>query len=404
MFKKGKAYLIIGILALGLLVVFESNKPKNINWFPSYVSTHKIPYGTKVFNDLSSKYFKEITQVYKTPYEYLSNNSDAKGTYIFINEEVSFSETDTNELLQWVENGNHLFIASEYFDYKFLDTLNLQTSSTYNPYSINPKFTHKLVNSSLEIKPVTFEKDYYATTFSSIDTLKTVVLGEVSVTNDSTKIEEKSINIIQQEFGSGKITLSTFPKAFTNYFMLKDDNRHLTSGVLAYAKNSGTVFIDNHYKSGKTFHTSPMYLFLNTKELKWAYYIVLIGVLVYIVFEGKRKQRAIKVVQPLKNQTLTFTKTIADMYFENNRQGDIAKHKIQYFLDYIRTKFYLSTEIIDETFYENLAARTNHSVDQIKGLFKTFESIQKTTHVTNNQLEQLDKKIQNFKDKVNGKQ
>ncbi len=86
-----------------------------------------------------------------------------------------------------------------------------------------------------------------------------------------------------------------------------------------------------------------MYIFLNRKELKWAYYIALIGCLLYILFEGKRKQRAIAVITPLKNQTLSFVRTIANMYYEKGESTEIAQHKIDYFLEYIRTRFYLQT-------------------------------------------------------------
>ena len=404
MFKKGRAYMIIGSLAFILLLVFEYNKPKRINWFPSYVSTHKIPYGTKVLNELLPKFFPKIQQVYRTPYEFLSRSDTLQGTYFFVNENVNFGKTDLDQLLSWVKKGNHLFVASESFEFKLLDTLHLETSSIYNAATVTPVFKHSLVNKKARAKDILFKKDYYAAIFSKIDTLNTLVLGKVAVENDSTHIEEKSINIIQLPFGQGKITLSTFPKAFTNYFLLKDDNRRLTAGLLSYIAPKETLFMDNHHKAGKTFYTSPMHLFLNTREFKWAYYMVLIGTLVYIVFEGKRKQRAIKVVEPLKNKTLAFTRTIADMYFENNRQGDIANHKINYFLDYIRTKFYLSTEKIDSQFHKNLAMRSNHTVDEVKTLFKTFQNIQQTTHVTNAQLEQLDKKIQEFKAKADGKQ
>ena len=127
--------------------------------------------------------------------------------------------------------------------------------------------------------------------------------------------------------------MTSFPKAFTNYFILKDNNQEYTAGLLSYLDTERPIYMDNFHKSGKSFYTSPMYLFLNTKEFKWAYYLVLIGALIYIIFEGKRKQRAIPIVPPVKNQTVAFTRTIADMYFEKGELHLITKHKIDYFLE-----------------------------------------------------------------------
>ncbi|MEM1260232.1 MAG: DUF4350 domain-containing protein, partial [Bacteroidota bacterium] len=129
MFKKGKAYIIIGVVALMLLLVFEYNKPKKINWFPSYVTNHTIPYGTKVINDLLPNYFPLTQQVYRTPYEFLSRIDSLNGTYLFVNGSIELGKTDLREVLSWVEKGNHLFMASKSFEYKLLDTLGLEVSS-----------------------------------------------------------------------------------------------------------------------------------------------------------------------------------------------------------------------------------------------------------------------------------
>ncbi len=402
MFKKGRAYIVIGALAFVLLLVFEYSKPKKINWFPSYVATHSIPYGTKVINDLLPNYFPKVQQVYRTPYEFLSRSDTLSGTYLFVNGSIEFGKTDLQEVLSWVEEGNHLFMVSESFEYTLLDTLNLATSSIYDAQSINPTFVHSLVNERTKATDVPFDKDYYTTYFSELDTINSVVLGQVGIRNDSIPNDRTEITALQQSYGKGKISLFTFPEAFTNYFLLKDNRREYTEGLLGYIDPDQPLFVDNHHKAGKTFYTSPMYLFLNTKEFKWAYYLVLIGALVYIIFEGKRKQRAIKVVAPLKNQTLAFTRTIANMYFENNRQLEIAHHKINYFLDYIRTRFYLSTEKLDAHFYRSLALRSNHTEEDLKRIFKQFLTIQNAQRISNEQLQNLEKTIQEFKTKADG--
>lgn len=146
-----------------------------------------------------------------------------------------------------------------------------------------------------------------------------------------------------------------------------------------------------------------MYIFLNTKEFKWAYYLVLFGALLYVVFEGKRKQRAIPVVMPLQNQTLAFTRTIADMYFEKGEQKSIIEHKIAYFLEYIRTHFYLNTLKQDDVFYQHLAMRSNHSKEEIIALFSYIDQLNASTEPTDDALKKLNSLIEKFKAKAHGK-
>ena len=130
---------------------------------------------------------------------------------------------------------------------------------------------------------------------------------------------------------------------------------------------------------------------------------MLIGTLFYVIFEGKRKQRAIPVVTPLTNQTLAFTRTIANMYFENKQQKELVEHKVAYFLEYIRTRLHLPTLDRDETFYRNLAARSNNSVDDVKNLFSLIDRLTKQQKVSDAELGHLNERIEEFKAKIDGK-
>ncbi|QXP52240.1 DUF4350 domain-containing protein [Cellulophaga sp. HaHa_2_1] len=403
--KTNIIYIIIGVFTLALILYLEYNKKEELNWFPSYVAQHKIPYGTKVFNDILEQKFTTTTPVTVPPFKFLeSNDTKEQSTYLFINNSVSFQKTELEALLDWTAKGNTLFIASSNFEKELLDTLHLETKSLFGDEGLAHEFQHRLVNPQLNSKiKYQFKKSYSTMYFSQLDTLNTVVIGEVSNGSGNNSDFETHPNSIQQQFGAGKIILTTFPIAFTNYFILKDNNRNYTAGMLSYIDEEKPIYIDAYYKSGKKFYTSPMYIFLNTKELKWAYYMIIIGALVYVLFEGKRKQRAVPIVKPLQNQTLAFTRTIAEMYYEKGDRKAIAQHKISYFLEYIRSHFYLNTSEVNEDFFENLAARTHHDPHEIKDLFLIFSSIKHKEFITDAALIQLNTAIENFKSKAHGK-
>lgn len=404
MFKQGRIYILICALALGLVFLIESAGSDKINWFPSYVKHHKIPYGTYVLNEILPLHNpNKIRQITIPPFEYLNQNELVEGSYFLVNNDISFGEAELEVLLDWVSKGNTLVVGSENFEEKLLDTLDLAISKMYNegPTDLEPDFGFELANPNLKHEPISFKKDYSSTYFKKIDTAYAVVLGTVFNRKES-KNSEKWINVIQQEFGEGKIILSCFPKAFTNYFILKDKNREYTLGLLSYLDGE-QILVDNHYKSGKSRYTSPMHIFLRVKEFKWAYYMVLIGAVIYLVFEGKRKQRPIPVVTPLKNQTLAFTRTIADMYFEKNRQKEITAHKISYFLAYIRSRFHLATQEIDDRFIQQLAMRSSATQEQVKHLFKDIQRLPAQDHISDKELQEFNRKIEDFKALSNGR-
>ena len=398
--RNQKIYISVIVLAILALIVFDYVKPQKINWFESYAKQHKIPFGTYVFHDQMKRTLnnKNIVDVNIAPFEFLKSDSLKKGTYFFMNNNVSFGEVELEKILDWTADGNTLFIASNNFEERLLDTLNLETSTLSNFNTDNSDYYLQLKSKALQNDSIyKFDKSYYLFCFSKVDTLNTKVISVVDVKRDNIIEGNAKVNMVKQPFGKGEIILSTFPQVFTNYFILQNPNQDYAAGILSYLDDSQPIYYDNHYKSGKSFYTSPLYIFLNNQSLKWAYYVMIIGTIFYIIFEGRRKQRAIPVVEPLRNQTVDFTRTIANMYYEKSKHTDIAKHKIQHFLDFIRTHLHLNTNAINESFLKNLAARSNNSIDATKTLFKTIESIKYRTELTEKELETLNASIEKFK-------
>ncbi|WP_299226182.1 DUF4350 domain-containing protein [uncultured Psychroserpens sp.] len=405
MSKRVKFYIALISLAILGIIIMEYSKPKEVNWFESYTKHHKIPYGTYVFYEQLQHLFSNetIKDVEQPPYVYLNDNPLVEGTYLFINNSVLFGDAELDKVLEWTAQGNTLFIASNEFDQTLLDTLNLETDLLSKFEVEGDNFQFQLKNNYLDTTTVDFDRGSYAKYFNKIDTLNTSVVGVIKhfkndVNDDEITLKTiEPICIIKQPFENGEIILSTFPEAFTNYFILNTPNQNYTAGLISYIDNSNSVYFDNYYKSGKVFNASPMYILLNTKALKWAYYIMLIGVIIYVIFEGKRKQRAIPIVKPLRNQTIDFTRTIANMYYEKGKHDDIARHKIQHFLEYIRTHLHLNTNVINDDFIKNLAARSNNSIDDTKHLFKTIEQFKNNKQLNTIELERLNTLIETFK-------
>ena len=115
-----------------------------------------------------------------------------------------------------------------------------------------------------------------------------------------------------------------------------------------------------------------------------------------MVYEGKRKQRAIPVIEPLKNRTVDYTRTIANMYYERNSHSEITRHKVQYFLNYIRMSMHLKTSTINDQFLAQLAARSNNDLDEVKLLFNLISRLEHKAIITKEDLERLNTLIEKF--------
>ncbi|MFD2561530.1 DUF4350 domain-containing protein [Aquimarina rubra] len=400
--KKSKIFIIIIIAAIGLLTFLEASEPEPINWFPSYANTDKIPLGTFVSYNLMKETFddQELKDINQPPYEFLLDNDTITGTYFFVNGSVGFDDSELDRMLQWVEKGNTLFVSAKSISSNLLDTLSIDTDNMISLDDIATQPLIELVNTNLKVeKPYLYDRDTYNPHFSEIDTTNAVVLGVTQLYNDTLKIKEPKVNYLKQSFGDGEILLHSFPEAFGNYFMLKDSNYVYTQNLLSYVDPAKTILWDNHYKSGKKFYTSPLFFLLQNRYLKWAYYILVIGVLLFVIFEGKRKQRSIPIIEPLKNQTLAFTRTISAMYFEKEKHKEIVEKQNLLFLDYVHHELRIPTNTLDEKTLLDISARSNNDIENTKKLFKYFEELNRKRVVTKEELIRLYDMITEYKNK-----
>lgn len=388
------------LLLVMLLTYLEATEPEPVNWNPSYLESDKIALGSYVFFESWKKNSSaNIENVAIPPFEFL--DEDPSGIYFFLNDVVVFDDNELERVLKWAEKGNTVFISAGYLSKNLLDTLNMKTTtySGLTNFVSRPKlnFVHPELKDPEDFE---FSYDLESLYFNEIDTLNHTVLGISRFTNDPS--EGKKVNFVKAEFGAGEILLHSNPQALGNYFLLTNDNYRYAEGILAYIDQGQKVYWDNYYKSGKVFYSSPLYVLLDNRALKWAYYFVLLGSLVFIIFEGKRKQRAIPVVTPLKNQTYEYSKTISELYLEQKQYKALALKNIEHFYDYIRTKFRIYSSSPPEIIQKELAAKTDHNQTETKKLFNIFNQISTKKEITKAELLELDQAIKAFKDQQNG--
>jgi hypothetical protein len=401
--KIQKILAIVFLITIAALVYVESTKPVPLSWFPSYSNEDKIPYGTyALFNLLQDTFKNKVEEVNLAPFEKL-NDSTFFGTYLFINNTINFDKTELEKLLAWTEKGNTTFVSANYQSEALLDSLKLKTNAAFLFNKFETRALLNLVNKKLAATtPFLLNKDVPILYFKEIDTTQTTVLGITQVFNDALIITKPLVNFIKIPFGKGTLYLHNQPEIFTNYFLLTENNIQHTQNVLSYISNNTTIYWDNHYKTGKKVNFSPLHLLFANKHLKWAYYFVLFSSILFIIFEGKRKQKPIPIVTPLTNKSLEYTQTIAWMYLEKKEHQEIAKKQITLFLEFIRIRLRVTTEHFNNRFFEAVALRSNSSVEEVKSIFANIESIQKKTEISKEELQTLYHKINHFKTKVDG--
>ncbi|WDF60958.1 DUF4350 domain-containing protein [Flavobacterium sp. KACC 22758] len=382
MSKNIKIYIAVLVFILILILIGDYNKQKTIDWRPTYSVNDKIPYGLYVFDKeiggiLKNQKIERIPDI--TPYEFLDSkyNEDTlvetysvKGTFINISQQNNLDDQSAKEILYFVSHGNNAFLSMTNFPKTLLDSLKFEYSSNLlqtkdaSVWMANKKLSSKIYKSTSDIA------DY----FSKIDTLNTTVLGY-----EGNPKYKKNINFIKVPYKNGYFFLHTNPVAFTNYNLLKKDRYQYTEKVLSYIPK-GDVFWYTKSPNDENISASPLRYIFSQPALKWAWYLFLIGMFVFILFNAKRKQRIVPILQPLSNLTIDFTKTIGNLYYQEGDHKNIIDKKIIYFLERIRTEYLIDTTKLDDEFVKKLHHKTGKDEKDIQELVLLINEYRNSYH------------------------
>jgi len=388
--KGYRGFIIVFSVLFILYIVAEINKPKPVDWSVTLSKKDKNPYGSYiVYNQLKYIFPKADIQSFRTPvYNQVNNSKETNTAYFIIGPTLHLPKTDFAELKKYVANGNAVVASANMFHKSFLDSFGLETA---NPVSLtlHDSSSINFVNpASKAPENYTFLKATIDQYFSKINTAKTTII--------STNNNNKPV-YIKISYGKGAFFIHADPLCFSNYFLLYKSNAAYTAKALSYIPAEvSKIYWDEFYKLGPEGETTPFRFLLSNEYLRWALRLALIGIILYVLFEMKRRQRVIPVITPLKNSTLEFIKTVAGVYFNGKDNNSIADKKLNHFLEFVRSRFNIATQVLDEDFIQQLHRKSGVGKDKVADLVRFLSALPIQGRVTDEMLLNLDRNIDQF--------
>jgi hypothetical protein len=153
---------------------------------------------------------------------------------------------------------------------------------------------------------------------------------------------------------------------------------------------------DDYYKVGNKYTASALQYILSQESLKWAYYLLLGSIVLFIFFYGRRKQRIIPVIEPLKNTTVEFVQTVGNLYYQQKDYKNIAEKKISYFLDFIRNKYFIKASSYDDDTLKRISEKSLIEIGIVKRIFREIEKIKSTEKISEEALTNINYQIEKF--------
>lgn len=375
--KKNKHIIILLVLFIGL-VVFEYTAPKPPDWKPSFQKKDKIPFGSYIMYELLEDIFpgKEIKNNEKSLYQSFHNQEYKNTTCLIITNEFKPDKVTLEALLEFVEQGNKVFVAATSFGENFMDTLNFTSKFYFSDFERNDSLPYNFENRNLKTDSAYWIKSGYSNFyFDSINNTETKVIAN---------LDSNRVNFFRQKFGDGEFFIHNQPFAFTNYNLLMENNAEYVFKLLSYLDNENIIW-DESFKPGKAGST-PLAYILSQDALKSGWYMILFLGAIFMFFSSKRKQRVIPIIKRPENSSLEFAKTLGNLYLSGKNHKDIALKKYHYWVDFLRVKYYIHLEAGEVLLPEKIAEKTGVKEELIKRIISARNHIENAPAISAEQL------------------
>lgn len=356
MSKTFKIYAVIFIIILIVMGMFEMNKKPVLDWRKNYNVEKKTPFGLYIFDQESTALFKgKLEKVRVSPYTYYQKNQYKKPHNILIIQK-KLDDVSWEYIINEVDNGSDVMWFTNDTTAKLRDTLGFRFKTVSFEDNYYLQLTDKKLTGSRLLIDKLPDNQGFSYIRSDIE-----ILGK-TLHKKSNNESSISADFVKINFGKGHFYVHSEPLILTNYYFLKSKNKYLEN-VLSYLPDRQTVWF---VETDMPLSMSPMRFILNNPPLRYAWYLLLLGLLIFVLFNAKRKQRIVPVIEPLKNTSLDFIRSIGNLYLQEGDFHEMMAKKAQYFLNRIRMDLLIDTQHLDEQFIIKLHLKTGKNIELIK--------------------------------------
>ena len=360
-----KSYKTIGIilivlLLLGLLINLSSER--EVRWDKNFSTEEKSPYGLYVFSKEAPSLFKnKLKNVETSPYNFYDKNTKIKPHNILV-VECELDDLSWKKILEQVSKGSDAMVFAEEFPQMLQNSLEIE----HRPFNYGETSNIYLTDEKTAYDSLVVDKDQSHGIFSKINLDKTEILGEEYYETSEDFAVSSAANFIKVKFGKGHFYLHSEPLIITNYYILKKENQNYIQDVFSFLPERQTYWFHSAYGENSSSWFPLLDFILSRPGLRNAWYIFVFSILLFIIFNAKRKQRIVPIIEPLKNKSVEFIRTIGNLYMQEGDFHDMMAKKSQYFLSKIRTELLIDTQNLDEEFEKKLQLKTGKSPEIIK--------------------------------------
>ena len=368
---------VLIIILLIMSIFFRIDSVPKIKQTRSFDYTEKDAGGLLLLGELLKVSFGEnnVRAVESDNFEYLESSDE--DLMVLLQNRVKLDSTDVKLIKSYLMRGKNVLLSSTSFSLNDL---------MENYESRTAVITDTLITVHWEPDSFYYDVSNVAKSFLNVSTARyfknptkdfTIVDDydhrELSRATGIAYIQD-SLDIFRKyHVNGGSLYLHSMPNILTNdvsltNIYLPNFNRTFSeipaSSIVLHQWNRRNINAGNN-------EDSILKYILSQPSLKYAYYLTLLGCLIYVFFSSKRKQKPIPVKEYVKNTSLDYVHTISDVFKAQNQNEKLVPHMKKVFYNRMQRKYFLSPELPD--YASKLSRKSKVPIANIESLIAKFE-------------------------------
>lgn len=431
--KSSRNFLFAMLVLFVLFCLLQVNLPKKFVWSPTFSHVDKQPLGCFVFDSILTQSLPNGYHVTKKTFFQLDQeHAKEKISVLMVVNQQDLKQLDVKYLCNIARRGGKVMVvaSSSFDDGRNADTvvvdelertfkvriedgtyfslrgilsgLRAHDNDMYDTIYWNNRETmyaaqsyrmfYNMVGGTLFVDSVPKVKrlaytlstagyDYkydslYVGDFTRFDT---IVDKKERIERIDTFAIKKIPAAVSVPYGKGEVIFVSSPLLFTNYGMLEGNTFVYIFRLMSYLADLPVYRTEAYVKTDAMLvaEQSPFREFIKRPPLRWALYLALLGVVLFMIFTARRRQRVIPIMSKPANRSLEFIQLIGTLYYQRKDHVDLVRKKFKLFAEELRKTAGVDISDVntDDGEYLLLAEKTGMNSDRLKKVIRQIRLV-----------------------------
>lgn len=431
--KSSRNFLFAMLVLFVLFCLLQVNLPKKFVWSPTFSHVDKQPFGCFVFDSVLTQSLPNGYHVTKKTFFQLDQeHAKEKISVLMVVDQQDLKQLDVKYLCNIARRGGKVMVvaSSSFDDGRNADTvvvdelertfkvriedgtyfslrgilsgLKAHDNDMYDTIYWNNRETmyaaqsyrmfYNMVGGTLFVDSVPKVKrlaytlstagyDYrhdslYVGDFTSFDT---IVDEKERIERIDTFAIKKVPVAVSVPYGKGEVIFVSSPLLFTNYGILEGNTSVYIFRLMSYLADLPVYRTEAYVKTDAMLvaEQSPFREFIKRPPLRWALYLALLGVVLFMIFTARRRQRVIPIMSKPANRSLEFIQLIGTLYYQRKDHVDLVRKKFKLFAEELRKTAGVDISDVntDDREYLLLAEKTGMNSDRLKKVIRQIRLV-----------------------------